>query len=672
MSDLKPFSLAQHFEAPKNYLGCFGWLCGYSADADFLNDAAERFTRQTRSQRAYEGNIALAVMLDEGTPQISSTDASGVLHLPINILDARPFKLLHAKVAVLGFRHESDKKQWQLRLIVSTGNWTRETLEESLDLAWRIDLDSSDLKSLNDEVSLACADIVAAWEMLAWLRQHFDARLLDADLPEGRGKSLSSQARDRFEKWINQLEKAMPKKARPLPRFFDNRNTSLLDQLPALVVATGKNTARNYLAMGSGFYESSTEGSAPPKVLQKIVAKLKGEKNAPRLLTATTGIDVFVNPRACQAVAQSLQAMRGEKWAVRAAYQPGYFGPNSVRSLHAKFIFSANCRENSPLCLAAWLYLGSGNLTGPGFANKMSENGGNLEAGVVFAPGTLYWGGDKGIDSKQVLSNLLPIQRDSEIEEAAELSEGADMPERETAYRAAPVACLFWHDNEDRQDGRLEYPADDSSVDFTVLDESGQACAKAAEGGFIWRGKQPRQVKIRWYENGQNWESLVPVLDKYGRVAATALPQVDLEEAWWQLAGFPMPAEIDDEGEERDGEQNGGSRKAANNGKEARYPVRQMMQLIENLAAKQTALSQADWPAWCVRLEQSLVQAAETQAIKEFTKLELNPLSPLWHAPFRPSFAETPETPEGQAYETVLARVEREWKTDNLNRLGDL
>lgn len=130
----KPPSLAQHFEAPDDFVGCFGWLCGYSADSGFLNDAVERFTRRTKPLRAGDGSIAMALMLNPHNEQISLVDVPGVLHLPLKTVPA-PFLLLHAKVALLGFRHEPDPKRWRLRLIVSTENWTRQTLEESLDLA---------------------------------------------------------------------------------------------------------------------------------------------------------------------------------------------------------------------------------------------------------------------------------------------------------------------------------------------------------------------------------------------------------------------------------------------------------------------------------------------------------------------------------------------------------
>lgn len=84
------------------------------------------------------------------------------------------------------------------------------------------------------------------------------------------------------------------------------------------------------------------------------------------------------------------------------------------------------------------------------------------------------------------------------------------------------------------------------------------------------------------------------------------------------------------------------------------------MELIENIAAKQTAVSREDWTAWCTRLEQSLIQAKNSSVVKFFEVLQLNSLSPLWEAPFRPQFAENDKTDEGLYYEAVLRRVEAE------------
>ena len=91
----QPTSLAQRFDAPDGFRGEFGWVCGFSADAAFLNDAAERFTRLTQAQRAHEGRIRIALFLDPCNPQIRLSDAPGVAHLPIAGGASRPFRLFH-------------------------------------------------------------------------------------------------------------------------------------------------------------------------------------------------------------------------------------------------------------------------------------------------------------------------------------------------------------------------------------------------------------------------------------------------------------------------------------------------------------------------------------------------------------------------------------------------
>ena len=652
----KPLSLAQHFEAPDDFIGCFGWLCGYSADIGFLDDAVERFTRRTHAQRAYEGRIAIALMLDPSNPQITPKEVPGVIHLPMN--EVAPFRLLHAKVALLGFRHLSDARQWRLRLIVSTGNWTRETLEDSLDLACCLDLSDQDLKSQAGLVPQTCADLGAAWGMLIWVRGRFDFRVLSARPPDRQGFEFKSTA---VEKWIT---KAIKLGVGVTPRFFDNRETSLLAQLPELVREHTSQSARNYLGMGSGFYESSESNSKIPSVLKNIVDTLQEAE----LLTRRPEIDIFVNPKACQAVANSVPSFNKAGWKVREAGQPECFKVS--RSLHAKFIFSANHRENSDICNSAWLYLGSGNLTGPGFANRMASQSGNLEAGVVFAPESLRWSPAKGIPPESVLTNLLPLQWETDFSQnPGALVAGSDMPDPETQYSAAPVAYFFWIVEEDISWLRT---SEEITESFDLLDAAGDACHRDPIKGFLWRGPRPRQVELRWCVGAQEKQVWVPVIDEFGRIAATILPRIDIEEAWGQLANFPMPPDEEElladgnTGSTDDAAQHGpGASLAAN------YPVRQMMQLVENIAAKQTSISKADWATWCTRLEQCLIQAAGSKVLDEFLKLNLNPLSPLWHSPFRPAFAINIETAEGLQYESVLKRVENAWNVADLGRFGD-
>ena len=665
-------SLAQHFEAPENYRGIYGWICGYSADADFLNDAAERFTRQTKSQRAYEGVIALAMMLDPGNPQI--VEAPGVRHLPIKAIDKKPFTLLHAKVAILGFRHESEPGLWHLRLIVSTGNWTRETLEKSLDLAWRIDITSEDIEgNVTDKLKLHCADIKAAWNLLKWLSGFFNLSVLNPNYP-GKLNSELCNAKNTIQTWIDKVS-LIGNEVKS--RFIDNREESLCKQLPKKIRQVATPVRRNYLGMGSGFYESSTEDKVP-LVLKGIVDSLRNDN----LLTVKPEIDIFVNPLACQAVANSLKALSAAGFTVRPAGQPSdLFGNHTLkRSLHAKFIFSANCRENSNYCNSPWLYLGSGNLTGPGFTNQISPAGGNLEAGVVFAAENLYWEKKRNISPDEWICNILPLQWESDVASlSSPLTAGAEMPEREIQFVSPPVAWMIWYPNNEMS--YLKAP-DGEQVVFDVLNSNEQICEPDSNGNFLWKSGKPRHVTLRWQMNGKPQLAAVPVLDEFGRLAATDLPQVDLDEVWWLLANFPVPPE-DEELTPSDYQlipsdiistdlsdfAHSGSFLTS----KANYPIRTMMKLIENIAAKQTAVMKDDWVTWCTRLEQSLMQVKKNSTILNFfMELGVNPLSPLREAPFRPCFAEDDTTDEGKRYESVLERVESEWNFTSLSNIGGI
>jgi hypothetical protein len=651
-ANMKKLSLAGHFDAPDGYTGCFGWLCGYSADVLFLVDAATRFTRLTSSQRAHQGRVALAVMLDPGNQPICIQDAPGVAHLPIKANVKKPFRLLHAKVALLGYQHQENRGQWQLRLLVSTGNWTRQTLEESLDLVWRIDFASDSLSDPDTIIKQECSDIKAAWGLLTWIQNLFDTRLLNAAV-NGR-LSETMNAHQQVQQWIN----ACSRKAEGQPRVFDNRSKPLIAQLSDKININGK-LKRNYLAMGSGFYEAPADHGKPPEVPVAIIDYL--QKNG--FLTAKPWVDLYVNPMACQAIATAVKPLQARGVTIRPAAVPQIvFGEGVQRNLHAKFLFSANSRDNSNNCASAWVYLGSGNLTHPGFFHKMSASAGNLEVGVVFFPNSLCW--QKSQDHP-VVTNLLPIQWDDEIGDATHLSAGLDMEQRDTIFISPPVAWLTWHEVDSGHELRTSEP---SAIDIQVLDSAGFACPKT-DTGYRWSEAQPRQVRIRWQTNDQAIEALIPVVDQYGRLAATDLPAIDIVEAWWQLADFPLPpnedVDIENNGNEDKGKWTRSPVPAAN------YPIRQMMELVENIAAKQTEINEMDWEIWCNCLEQILGQARDSTPVRCFRdELKLNPLSPLRHQSFRPSFAETCESGHGKRYEEALEKIAIIWKVSELSPIG--
>lgn len=661
-------SLTQHFDAPAGYNAMFGWACGYSADATFMDMALERFTRQTRAQRAWDGRVWMGLMLDPGNPMVSVVDAPGLVHSRIREGLRRPFNLLHAKVALLGFVHEAEPERWLVRLLVSTGNWTRQTMEESLDLAWRLDLTRGALASNMDEDRLAIADVAAAWGMMESLQSSFDLRLLEGG---GGGRlGVGAQARSTFESWLKTCVDRAPNVR---PRFFDNRTHSLLGQLPAQIKAHARAVRRNYLAMGAGYFEatSKADGAFPsvPLAIRKALV-------AEGLLTQSAEVDIFVNPTNCQAMAEVSKANRdAEAIAVRPAHVPeAVFGANAVRSLHAKFLFGANYREDNPLCRSPWIYLGSGNLTAQGFALVAGPGVGNLEAGVVFAPPDLPWHGtDSAKFGLPAVEYLLPIGWEREFESSNGLEPGDGFPDRPDAAVACPVAWFEWKPGEDGASLVEGTGPVLTEARYEVVDLFGAVCPRR-EAGYLWLGDRPREVTVRWYlDDGSERQGSVPVVDEFGRVAGTPLPELSLEAARWQLAEFPS-APVDDDEPPPDSSlpldegqtPRSGSGVCATNS----YAIRDMMGFMESLAERQVQVKAPDWSAWCARVEQTLRQAGKDPAVEAFVRIGLNPLQPLHAPPFRPDYAESADSTEGKAYESMLSRIEQAWSVAGLDPIG--
>ena len=656
-------SLAQLFEAPDDFRGIFGWLCGYSGDAAFFRSAIERFSHASHNSRAESGNVCLAVMLDPHNRQISHVDVPGLAHLLFKENPERPFRLLHAKVAILGFANSED---WMIRLIVSTGNWTQQTLEENLDLAWHVEIEASQIKSAENDTNQTCVDIQAAWNMMKSLRDWFDTRLIEgAGFTGGRQETQTTDSYNWFEQTMKQVEDYTPG-GNFNPRYCDNRKQSFLAQLPDMIERQAGKTRRNYIAMGSGFFEASIDKNTVPGVLDTVIKKLKESA----LLTQSSEVDVFVNSKGCQAVAGGLDAIKGIGWTVRRAGQPKYFG-GEMRSLHAKFIFSANYRGGSNNCNSAWIYLGSGNLTNPGFCQLQSKSHGNLEAGVVLAPTELYWY-EKKAPAEKVVSNLLPIQWADKVEEDNDISPGEDFEPKNEIYIASPVACLVWTTT-DKNIGDLSVIGEDKP-DMDVLGPDGNPCKRNTNGSYHWGGERPRQVTVAWpgLDKGKQLEALVPVIDELGRIAATRLPPVEIQDIWWRLEDFPASYEEDsmdsDDGSPEEAP-NPAKPVTASGGPVSSYPIRTMMELVEKIADRQTSIARIDWNSWCIRLEHTLTQAADSDVLNTFRKIRVNPLSPLREKPFRPDFAETAETDEGEKYENLLDRVEKTWKVHDLAKL---
>lgn len=663
-----PRSLLSYFAPPEDFVGVFGWLCGFSADARFLNEAMNAFTGLSMHQRMHMGEIRLALMLDPGEPALLPTAVPGLSHLPLRDPTRRPFRLMHAKVGLLGYRHEQDATKWCVRLVVSTGNWTRQTVEDSLDVACEVEVSSD---QVGPDHAQECADIKAATKFFGALRELYDTRLLGAGTPLSGGDAAEDLAT-----WLRSCARSRNNPDALPPRFVDNRRHPLLNEI--LDRARAQHCRPNdYLAMGSGFYEGQPNGSgsgcARPTVPLNVVRALKSAN----LLKERCLVELHVEPSACQSISTSVDYL-GEHpdhaIAVHAAVPPkSLYGESSSRTLHAKFLFCANRSKRTGACNNAWLYIGSGNFTPAGMMVRMSQRGGNLEAGMVLFPQGLFWE-DAG-KGRFMVQDRLPIGGPPLKADAPNLASGEAWQPRGAENFAAPLAFLLWRVEGVLAVGQQGEPLSLQAEDAEVLDEWGEACPRVPSG-YAWSGTTPRMARMRWRDAGVVREAWVPVIDEFGRVAATPLGSIELVEAEQQLLSFPgtpEPEGPDSEMDEDDAEGGSGKpearRHAGGRLVSQGAAIRQMMGMLERIALRQVEVSAADWPRWCVRLEQTLSQIRDSSAVTQFVAMGLNPLSPLRAVPFRPSFAEDPTGEAAFRYSAVLNRLEQAWKTNGLANL---
>jgi len=651
IQNYSPPSLVQYFEPPENHVGNFGMTCGYSADPDFLNLALERFTGKTRNIRASSGVINMILMLDKGNTQISPVHVPGIHHAGRMQQMYLPYLLLHAKVSLLFFESVEDSEKYLFRLLVSTGNWTSGTLSESLDLVCCLDLSSDDLKSNESDKKQIRADIYAAWEFLNDLKQYYSHEIVTSG-----NDSVSNILYKRFFEKIVSIAK--PRGV--VPRFFDNRAASLLDQIPKLVKINCGEGKRNYLALGSGFYQSRNAKGKVPSVIDKISKELQ-ENN---LLTNNYDKEIYINPESCQAIASSFNYLFDDDWYVQKGKDP----MNKNRNLHAKFIFSG--RQGSEGFNNSWLYLGSGNLTESGMTNRMNSASGNLEAGVVLSSGTLYWEFVKNKSLDKYIEKLLPINygRAGLVLNEKELEEGEDDSGRTHDFIAAPIGWLKWLLKDGF--GKLE-SGHSTEIKYEIYDIYNRKCEQDSLGNWLWGNEQPAVVEVRWGPQLQ-FSCFVPVIDTDGRIAAKPLMPINLEEAWWQLNCFPAFNEEEEiYNEEQQGEEAEFINLEGNHTtiKPSSYPIRKMMDLVEKIADKQITVLKKDWKIWCNRLKQTLLQTMGSDEYKLFFEMNINPLSPLKEKSFRPVYAEDSSTVEGKYYEMILDQVETALNIKDLSKL---
>lgn len=674
-----PLSLVEHAAPPTDMTGHAGWICGFSADADFMEAFVERFTGQGRSARAELGRTFIGLCLDRSQEQIPPGDVPGVLHL-LARNDAPPYRLMHAKVALLAFRNPTDESKWALRLLVTTGNWTRQTTEDSIDLVWRIDLAAEDVlaRESDDALEQHMADIAAARDFWRWLRQQYQCRLLEGDARAEKAREIQGAAFAELDRWTNRLEP----RPNTTPRFIDTREQALIVQLANRVKTHAGSQRRNNLVLGSGFWEGGQTAGLP--LVPRTIAKALIDAS---LLTRSAKITLVVESDKCAALAEELvfNSMREAKWSLLRPLK----ADGDMRRLHAKFLFSANRQADGKGCVSAWVYLGSGNLTPAGFLAAPSR-GGNLEAGVIMVADGLSWEPAGTKSQLTPVGHVLPVDWDAHITDLSALTAGDGPPDRDTRFIASPVSHFVWKPGE--MANFLAVPQGEDATGIVILGPSNQALTPNGSGHFLWDGEQPAHVGVRRLDQNEGASTvLVPVLDHYGRLAARPLEPIDLEQAIELLDSFPAVPEGGNAGDDEDPPAPPDTRISSGAvgpaTPDARYVIRRTMKLIEAIAERQMMVPKADWTSWTQRLQCVLTQLgnlpeleklgrrrhdvkepARSALVEALLPIKINPLSCLREPPFLPDYVKRGST-EFLALDQALSAVEANWEVAKFDRL---
>lgn len=585
-------SLLTLFVPPEEYIGDFGMLCGFTASRDVLDRIARTFSGDGSRPR-------LAAFIHPTAAAV--TDVPGVAWM--HFRPRPPFRLLHAKVALLGFRAPDG---YCLRLAVSTGNWTAEPLTTSIDMFWCAEL------AMGARDPQLVSDMRAADDLFRWLRARCDDSLL-------RQTFDGTRPDESFREAIG----ALPVSPLP-PRFVDTREGTMRRQV--IERLTGGRKGR--LVIGSGFYEGSEDEDR-----EGLIESIRDELVRSRRLARNAVLDLVLNPESCQGLHAQAAGLTESGWRLR---KPGScHAEHSQAKLHAKYLFLAKHAGPGEIG-SAQIYIGSANFSRMGF--ESAAPGGNLEAGIVITPDPeLSW----RRNARNGIRDFLPGDFDAKVK-VADIAVGAAFKPPPDAPPPPPVAFVEW------ADGRLSAP-DGCEEEVRIVRSDEDPVALPCN----WLAPPPAFVAL----HPSGWK--VPVRADGALVVPKRGPP-GLEDILAGIGRFPALAIGVDEdeggGEGIDGEILGEATASVDDAARA-YPLRQMMRLITRLTEAQKELDPREWQRWCRELRQQLPSLAETEPfmVETFVAAGANPLRALADAEFLPAGA------DAGRIEEALRSIEAAW-----------
>ncbi len=675
-------SLLDLFSAPGDKRrGVFGLVCGLSADEQFMDNVLERFSGRSKSQRLHNGHFSLALFIDihnkplYGLPGLTNPS-------PSRNISAKT-RQMHAKVALLGFGESASGMPDYYRLIVSTGNWTKESINNQVNIVWHCDYDLNDQDSKSQEAA-DMLEVASFW-----------AQLLGINTGKAGYYQVDGPVKDRISAFLSTLVAAVPTPSRKYsPRFISNifgsspkrvgdfggfkgkaASDSIFqpDSMGAQVIQRfiKSRLRRNSIICGSGFFENpDVENKCkPPKVLTELIALLVENE----ILVKVPFVHgkrlrhqrIIINPGTSGAAGHWIKNTKDadlDGWSVRTPRHPDL--NIDKPKFHAKYIFVGN--ENNSSLTSGMLYLGSGNLSKRGFALSPGT-GGNVEAGVVVDV--------ERHDSIKELAPKLGFDDDTDLT-SEDIPDEIESEESEQDARVTqlppPIVSCFWNPIS----SKLSWMWTDAT-DYRNVMLHGQEIAPSVTELILPGEKQDfslgARITAQIEDKACDW--MIPVFSEGGTFCLPPITPKTGQEIVDALAAFPLYSCEDDEPDEDEGQEmtedivTGQHDDFSDLRAELdRFPLHLATTLIETIADQNQRISYGQLPDWAAHLRRTLKEEMKPEMKAQLMALGFDIFNPLVRAEgFAPKqSSETIDSVAFQAqlkiYNDTIKQIAEDWR----------
>lgn len=618
-------TLLKAFEPPEDYVGQVCICCALSADQIFMEDAVKRFT----NYRIFDGAASVYLMLDKKGTLLDTQLIKGLVQL-----QAKPdesIRVQHAKVALMQFAKRArcasklkltNDTMW--RLVVSTGNWTRESARNNIEMVWK-----GDFYTKNETIDRQLlADLFKANEFFTELRKHYVCN----DALWNRAKLLGDCLTQYKEE--HDIQRMAPS------RFFSSIDGSpLLGSIESQFKRDG--IKRNFIQVGSGFYEKG-EDSSKPDVIKLFDAFLR-DRNVFSIRPAYKKIVVnrsSANRLACW------EKSDWDGWELFDIKDPVKIKDEESRRsfLHAKYICLGNFRGNK--LSDCKFYVGSGNLTKMGLLSAYGRapfklsGAGNVEAGIVVDV--------TPEDAKFLLTHGNAIKNTEVLESTP------GEPEETDVVPICPLNAFeldgnnlkpVWNDRED---------ISDLKAFCSVVTDVGETQILPLDEALIeYPDSQPVSILVKW-NDVDYW---IPVVTAEGNMPLPQLKVNGIDDLLGAIADFPNR-----EDEEPDGgddvvehKEHASTSSFHDDVQKDVFPIQLSMKLVEGIAKRCETIDDALVDDFIDTLERYM-DALPSAEIETMKGMKVNFLSVLTAKGFAP-----PLEKERSRWNEFVTRISQKW-----------